>query len=258
MKQLPKEKVVGFLKKAVLFSGLTVGFTVLLGSIQQSCPYIPAWVILPQLAPGLAAWLMLGVFRDQGTILRIPTSRTRGWKFLAALGVPLILSGLILLLYRWIDKPIETPPLSGTGFLILFSWMMVGAFAEELGWRGYLQPLLATRWNGLLTSLVVGLLWGLWHVGNYQHGLVYMLFFVLSTIAYSLVITWLIHSVGWNVILPWFFHLGVNLGFYVFSAVLTGTTFMILNGLVWSAVAVFLVVVHRKIFFSSPAEKDIP
>jgi membrane protease YdiL (CAAX protease family) len=244
--------------KAGLFFALTMLFTLLLGRIQQSCPYIPAWVILPQLAPGLAAWLMLGVFRDQGTILRIPTSRTRIWKFAAALGVPLVLSGLILLLYRWIEKPFETPPLSGTGFLILFSWMMVGVFAEELGWRGYLHPLLATRWHGLLTSLLVGLVWGLWHVGNYQHGLVYMLFFVLSTIAYSLVITWLIHSVGWNVILPWFFHLGVNLGFYVFSAVLTGTAFMIMNGLVWSAAAVFLVVVRRKIYFSSPAEEDIP
>ena len=35
---------------------------------------------------------------------------------------------------------------------------------EELGWRGFLLPRLAARQGPLRASLVVGLLWGLWHL----------------------------------------------------------------------------------------------
>jgi len=36
-------------------------------------------------------------------------------------------------------------------------------FGEEFGWRGFLQSLLATK-RKLLGSVLIGLLWGLWHI----------------------------------------------------------------------------------------------
>ena len=246
-----------FLWKAILFFILTVIFTILLGGLQQVCPYIPDWVILPQLAPGMAAWLMLGLFRDQKVIFKLSRVPIQLWKYLAALGIPLLLGGGLLAVYQFFIQSFELPPLQGTAFLILVSWMLVGAFAEELGWRGYLQPLLGTRLNGLLTSLIVGVLWGSWHIGNYQYGVVYMVFFLLSTIAYSVFITWLIRDAGWNVIFPWFFHLVVNLGYYVFTPVISGTRFMILNGLVWIAAAAILLLVRWPQFSAAPEPEPV-
>jgi len=242
--------------KAILFIALTILFTLLLGWIQQNSEVVPAWVILPQLAPGLAAWLMLGIFRDQKMILAVPEVHHQWWKFAAALLIPLGLAGLQFLIYQQLHHFLDVPPLRGTGFLILLSWMFVGAFAEELGWRGYLQPLLAGKLNGLLTSLVVGSLWGLWHFGNYQQGSSYMIFFLLSTVAYSTVITWLIRDAGWNVILPLFVHLAVNMGYYVFSSVLSDPRYMRINGLVWVGAAFLVVILQWKFFMTTSDETE--
>jgi membrane protease YdiL (CAAX protease family) len=40
----------------------------------------------------------------------------------------------------------------------------VFAFGEEVGWRGFLWPLLRTRFGFLLTALAVGTVWWTYHV----------------------------------------------------------------------------------------------
>lgn len=39
-----------------------------------------------------------------------------------------------------------------------------GGFLEELGWTGFAVPTLRQRYGALTTSLIVGLLWGTWHL----------------------------------------------------------------------------------------------
>ena len=55
--------------------------------------------------------------------------------------------------------------------------LIIGPLSEEIGWRGYALERLQTRWNALTSSLIVGLVWALWHlplfmmVGTSQHEL---------------------------------------------------------------------------------------
>ncbi|MBV7336674.1 CPBP family intramembrane metalloprotease [Chloroflexi bacterium TSY] len=132
--------------------------------------------------------------------------------------------------------------------MIVFGGMLLGAFGEELGWRGYAQNLLDRHLNGLVAFLVVGVLWGLWHVGNYQNGPIYMLFFVLSTIGYSAVMAWLLQGTNYNVVMACLFHFSVNAGFYLLKDVLTDVRLIALNGIIWMGAAVVIVTLNREQF----------
>jgi membrane protease YdiL (CAAX protease family) len=59
----------------------------------------------------------------------------------------------------------------------LLPLLFIGPLSEEIGWRGYALGRLQTRWNALISSLIIGLVWALWHlplflmVGTSQHEL---------------------------------------------------------------------------------------
>lgn len=44
---------------------------------------------------------------------------------------------------------------------------LAGPIAEEFGWRGYVQPRLRQLYRPLATTVVLGAMWGLWHVPLY-------------------------------------------------------------------------------------------
>lgn len=86
-------------------------------------------------------------------------------------------------------------------FIILFFLMTFigGPLAEEIGWRGYSVPYLQRKTTPLLTALIIGVVWGLWHIPeffsqetlHYEIGAVYIPLFILAEIALSIVMTWL-------------------------------------------------------------------
>ena len=46
------------------------------------------------------------------------------------------------------------------GFVINFC----ATTCEEIGWRGFALPRLQKRHNALIATLIVGILWALWHL----------------------------------------------------------------------------------------------
>lgn len=79
--------------------------------------------------------------------------------------------------------------------------LTVVSVIEETGWRGYAYPQLNQTYSPLVSSLIVGILWSLWHLpltminGTYQNGLgtgspeFYLFFFMM--IPNSLIYGWL-------------------------------------------------------------------
>jgi membrane protease YdiL (CAAX protease family) len=62
-----------------------------------------------------------------------------------------------------------------------------------LGWRGYALPKLQTKFNPLVSSLILGGLWALWHFPLWV-ALPYAPLSFLNILVLSIVITWLYNN----------------------------------------------------------------
>jgi membrane protease YdiL (CAAX protease family) len=126
-----------------------------------------------------------------------------GWKWwLVALflpaGLTLIAVGIHWLLggdipaFTFIKKEWYLLPLF---FLIT---MVGGPLGEEFGWRGFALPRLQEKWNPLLASVILGMVWGLWHLPqffnptaiHYELGLGRMPLYVLAEVGLAILMTW--------------------------------------------------------------------
>ena len=230
------------LGKIGLFFGITFVFTILLAIGQQALGLDTTVVSLPQFGPGIAAIIMMLAFKGDHVTFTVSLKRVSAWKYVVALGLPLVVPGLLFLIYNQFVAPLAVPTLNIATLAALMGGILVGAFGEEVGWRGYAQNLLGHRLNQLAAFLIVGVLWGVWHIGNFQYGPAYMLFYLFSTVGYSGVMGWLLLDSDNNVLLATLFHAAVNVGFYILQNGLTDMRLVALNGVVWLATAVLLVV----------------
>jgi len=132
---------------------------------------------------------------------------------------------------------------------LVLVWMPLGALGEELGWRGYLHKKLDERVNGLLSSLLVGMLWTLFHVHFLAQGFVFVFFFALVLVSQSVVLYAFIRSTGFSVLLATIFHWAFNLINLTILDVIYETTYMMVSGIVWAIAAAVVVFMRRDLFF---------
>jgi len=102
----------------------------------------------------------------------------------------------------------------------LFIMLTIAAgIGEEFGWRGFLLPRLQTRHNALVSSLIIGVMWAIWHIpqffieGTFQHDLgsqagllpailTYSVFVIVSSIQF----TWLFNNTRGSVLMAAVMH----------------------------------------------------
>jgi membrane protease YdiL (CAAX protease family) len=85
----------------------------------------------------------------------------------------------------------------------------------QIGWRGFALPRLQSRYGWLLSSLIIGVIWAVWHAPIWfipEAGFSSLPFaiFLLFTTALSLVMTWLYNHTGGSVLLPAMAHAAIN------------------------------------------------
>jgi membrane protease YdiL (CAAX protease family) len=122
---------------------------------------------------------------------------------------------------------------------------LIGAFiytlGEELGWRAYALPRLQQHRSALIAALVIGMLWGLWHVPTFiaqGHTGTDLVPLVVSPIAASVLFAWVYNSTGGSLLLVWLFHTASTITGYLFGELPTVT-----DELVGVAAAVVVVLV---------------
>lgn len=133
---------------------------------------LPIFIPLVLAGPS-AAGLLLTAVVDGRAGFRGLRSRLFSWRVgpcwyaTAILTAPLALFGILLTLSR--ISPEFLPGIFATtdkASRVLFgiaAGLTVGFF-EELGWTGFATPRLRRRQSALKTGLIVGMLWGAWHI----------------------------------------------------------------------------------------------
>jgi membrane protease YdiL (CAAX protease family) len=127
---------------------------------------------------------------------------------------------------------------------------------EEVGWRGYALPRLASRLGLARASVLLGLIWACWHIplffrpGTDKYGQP-LIPFVLGGIALSVAMAWLYANVNGSLLLMMLMHSAVNQTIGIVpSAVAHAANPFALNGslvawltdvLLWMTAAYFLV-----------------
>jgi membrane protease YdiL (CAAX protease family) len=173
--------------------------------------------IIAVYAPAIAALIL--VMRHSGlTGLRRFLSRLAllkcpwGWYIFLLAGIPLLFyAGAALkgnLTFAATDIPISET-LAAIGF------MFVLGPVEELGWRGVALPLLQQRYTPIWSGLILGLIWGIWHLpafylsGTPQSDWAFLPFLIAAT-AICVIMTPLFNSSGGSLILPMLMHWQLN------------------------------------------------
>ena len=127
-----------------------------------------------------------------------------------------------------------------------------GPLGEEIGWRGFALPRLQERRSAWRASVVLGLIWGLWHIplyfvlgtGQFESAgsspAPAIAIFVLWTIGLAVLFTWLYNETRGSLIVVMLFHAAVNLGSFLPSAVASTGGASLLYGLVTWIVALVI------------------
>jgi membrane protease YdiL (CAAX protease family) len=89
------------------------------------------------------------------------------------------------------------------------------ATAEEFGWRGYALPRLQARHNALISSLILGVVWALWHLPlffnpdtSYSNTPFWV--WMVFLLPYAIVLTWVYNGTGGSLLMCLVLHAVVN------------------------------------------------
>jgi membrane protease YdiL (CAAX protease family) len=107
----------------------------------------------------------------------------------------------------WPNQPwMFIPPLIANG-------LIHGGMSEEFGWRGYVLPRFQAKWNALVSSLVLGVIWGVWHLPLIKAGMSFTISvaeLILWQTLVAIFFTWVFNNTNGSILAVVLFHAMAN------------------------------------------------
>ena len=198
------------------------------GWVSPDIPFEP-FLIIGSWVPNIAAFLVIAfVLKKKGGIRQL----LKGWLkfkvpafwYLVTL-IPVVLSVISMFIYRLLYgvapvSEIVFDPMSMLALLIIST--ITGATGEELGWRGFALPRLQMRMSAFNASLVLGVIWTMWHVPLWFAGLGYeeipFAAYALLIMSSTVLITWACNNSGGSMVIASLFHLLMNIAINIIDS----------------------------------------
>ncbi|MCW4032418.1 MAG: CPBP family intramembrane metalloprotease [Candidatus Bathyarchaeota archaeon] len=100
--------------------------------------------------------------------------------------------------------PIPENPIPVVATPILFLIFFIMALGEEVGWQGYAFDPMEKRWNALNASIVLGIIWTIWHIPllslqNLQGGTLWIAGQCTNLAVTRILIVWIFNNTGKSV-----------------------------------------------------------
>ncbi|WP_281857367.1 CPBP family intramembrane glutamic endopeptidase [Litoreibacter halocynthiae] len=184
----------------------------LFGGISASNPLF----ILAVYAPAIAALILVlwytGLSGMKGFLSRLLLWRCSfGWAAFLLLAIPAIYySGALV---KGTALAVSFPSI-GAAFAAMAFMLLLGPM-EEFGWRGFALPLLQRRMAPIWAGLLLGLIWGAWHLpAFFLSGTPQSAWgispFIIGSISVSVILTPLFNASGGSILLSALFHFQLN------------------------------------------------
>jgi len=139
------------------------------------------------------------------------------WLFVILLFFPVLLL-LANLVARTLDGqayPFLTWPNQPWMFIppLIANTLVNGGMSEEFGWRGYVLPRFQAKWNALVSSLVLGVIWGVWHLPLIKAGMSFtnsVAELILWQTLVAIFFTWVFNNTNGSILAVVLFHAMAN------------------------------------------------
>ena len=230
-------------------------------------PYVAAAMLAgPSVAGILLTYVINGRIGLRDLLTRLLQWRVAARWYAAAL-LPAPLLSMAALFALSLTSPIFTAADKST---VLLAGITAGltTVLEEIGWTGFAVPKLRLRYGVFATGLIVGVLWGVWHLlqglwigGTYSGGLSLVVFLTLNFFsgiaqltAYRVLMVWVYEHTG-SLLVTTLMHASLTAStVFIFSPSATGVAFLgygwALTAALWGIVAAAAVVDRR--YFTRP------
>ena len=164
-------------------------------ALMAFCPAIAAALLMYRRGGGPA---VLALLRRSFDAARIGNAI---WYVPMLLLLPAVTAIGVVVARAFGDSP-SAPWVPLPALLATFAAFFVAALGEELGWSGYAVEPLQDRWGALRASLVLGIVWAVWHVVpllQMHRTWQWIGWWALYTVALRVVLVWLFNGAGRSV-----------------------------------------------------------
>lgn len=194
----------------------------------EALPKLTGILMFPAMLLGPSvSGLLLTLFVAGRNGLRDLLSRMTRWKIPARWYLVLLLPPALVLLLLNFLKVFVSPAFAPNSFWVGILFGVPAGFLEEIGWMGFAFPKLRMRRSALVAAVLLGILWGLWHlpVADFlgaasPHGPRWLPFFVsfaTAMAAMRVLVCW-IYTNTHSVLLAQLMHMSSTGALVIFSA----------------------------------------